>query len=56
MSGTGGGWGPVGLGRRFGFSSEHTKSPLKGLVTVNRKAHKGLCAASAPAKSCLRVP
>lgn len=31
---------PVGLGRRFGFSSEHTESPLKGLVTVNRRHAK----------------
>ena len=53
---TGGGWSPVGLGRGFGFSSERTESPFKGWVTVNRKAHKGLCAGSALAQPCLGPP
>lgn len=37
----------MGRGGGFGFYSEHNGSPLKGLVTVNRKAHKGLCEGSA---------
>lgn len=43
-------WGAAG---GCGFYSEHNRGPLKGLATVNRKAHKGLREGPAqPRKPC----